>query len=405
LDFKYDVAGRRSEKKVNGHGTRYLYDGPHVIAEYDGNNNLLRKYIYGPSIDQPVSMIEVADGNAAYYYHYDALGSVIALSDSSGDTVQTYEYSVFGEPAVEDANHTNPYMFAGRRYDIEIGLYYNRARYYNPYTGRFLQTDPIGYGDGINWYAYCGNNPLNYSDPGGLYSLPLIPKECLLPLGDTIDQYDLTTLVTGWLIHADFWAGGKYSLWNVGEVAAEGDNIRIELDWTGDEGDEYVEPNFDVTWVKLEHEEGHPKEGEYYGKVPIVFFDGIGLLTDRALNRIIYSAIQEINGWSGGGLFGAGVLPARDIFAINNLLNNWDCEYFKNGPRFRYDDQVFSGADINYIVGGHAFRHYRWSETEALGAVAAWKSLYGHSADSPEMASVYWWFLKGYDEYSSRSGW
>jgi RHS repeat-associated protein len=98
-------------------------------------------------------MIEVADSNAVYYYHFDALGSVVALSDSSGDTVQTYEYSVYGQVAVEDINHPNPYMFAGRRFDIEIGLYYNRARYYNPFMGRFLQADPIGYGDGMNLYA------------------------------------------------------------------------------------------------------------------------------------------------------------------------------------------------------------------------------------------------------------
>jgi len=114
-------------------------------------------------------MIEVADSNAVYYYHFDALGSVVALSDSSGDTVQTYEYSVYGQVAVEDIDHPNPYMFAGRRFDIEIGLYYNRARYYNSYTGRFLQTDPIGYDDGINWYAYCGNNPVGRADPSGLY--------------------------------------------------------------------------------------------------------------------------------------------------------------------------------------------------------------------------------------------
>jgi len=59
-------------------------------------------------------------------------------------------------------------MFTGRRFDIETGLYYYRARYYNPHIGRFMQTDPVGYDDGMNWYAYCGNNPVVRSDPSGL---------------------------------------------------------------------------------------------------------------------------------------------------------------------------------------------------------------------------------------------
>jgi RHS repeat-associated protein len=108
------------------------------------------------------------DSNAVYYYHYDALGSVVALSDADGDTVQLYEYSVFGQVAASAPNHTNPFLFTGRRYDTETGLYYYRAHDYNPYIGRFLQTDPIGYAAGPNLYAYCGNNSLNLSDPFGL---------------------------------------------------------------------------------------------------------------------------------------------------------------------------------------------------------------------------------------------
>jgi RHS repeat-associated protein len=72
-------------------------------------------------------------------------------------------------------------MFAGVRFDIEIGLYYNRARYYNPYTGRFLQTDPIGYGDGMNMYAYCRNNTVNFVDPTGCVIIisprPILPPD------------------------------------------------------------------------------------------------------------------------------------------------------------------------------------------------------------------------------------
>ena len=93
ITYKHDATGQRTEKKVDGYTTRYVRDGSgSVLAEYDGNNNLLRKYVAGPG--GPVCMIEVTDSNAVYYYHQDGNGNVVALSDANGDTVQTYEYSI-----------------------------------------------------------------------------------------------------------------------------------------------------------------------------------------------------------------------------------------------------------------------------------------------------------------------
>ncbi|ARN56564.1 hypothetical protein STSP1_00947 [Sedimentisphaera salicampi] len=111
-----------------------------------------------------------------YFYHTDALGSVAAMSSSNGHIAETYRYTPYGRPTIYDAGGQqitqssigNPYMFTGRRYDAGTGLYYYRARMYSPKIGRFLQTDPLGYFDTINPYAYCGNNPVNWIDPWGL---------------------------------------------------------------------------------------------------------------------------------------------------------------------------------------------------------------------------------------------
>jgi RHS repeat-associated protein len=125
----------------------------------------------------------------------DSLGSVITLSNTSGNAVERYEYDVFGQctvhtgpgndgiwmtsddPLATASAKGNPYLFTGRNYDSETGLYYYRARYYKPSIGRFLQTDPIGYADRLNLYAYCQNNPVMNTDPNGLVVLKCPPKE------------------------------------------------------------------------------------------------------------------------------------------------------------------------------------------------------------------------------------
>src|SRR5690606_13066332 len=110
------------------------------------------------------------------YYHKNALGSVTALSDRVGQVLEYYEYDPFGAVTFLDAAFGeiaestvgNPYLFTGRRWDKEIGLYYYRNRHYDPEHGRFLQRDPLGYVDGMGLYEYVMGNPVGYLDPMGL---------------------------------------------------------------------------------------------------------------------------------------------------------------------------------------------------------------------------------------------
>jgi RHS repeat-associated protein len=165
--YKYDPFGRRIEKEVNGVVSRYVYDGPNILAEYDGDGKVKARYIHNLAVDDPLAMEQ---GGKTYYYHKDGLGSIVSMSDETGQTVQGYEYDSFGRILSRSGNIQNPFTYTGREYDEETGLYYYRARYYDPHPGRFLTKDPIGFAGGdLNLYRYVQNNPVNRIDPWGLY--------------------------------------------------------------------------------------------------------------------------------------------------------------------------------------------------------------------------------------------
>ena len=106
----------------------------------------------------------VKDGQATYY-HYNAHGDVVQLTDSTGALVKNYEYDAFGVEENADEYDANLFRYCGEQYDAETGNYYLRARYYTPGVGRFTQEDPIR--DGLNWYTYCAGNPVVFVDPSG----------------------------------------------------------------------------------------------------------------------------------------------------------------------------------------------------------------------------------------------
>ncbi len=373
VKYKYDPSGRRVEKNVDGYKTRYIYDGGNIIAEYDGNGNLTRKYIHGARVDELVCMIDVADSSAVYYYHYDGLGSVVALSDSSGDSCQSYEYSVYGQVAASDPDfRANPYLFTGRRFDYETGLYYYRARYYNPYIGRFLQTDPIGYGDGINWYAYCGNNPLAFVDPSGLSRRD--PCDPCDPFDDftytTYEVYQYNQVVC-YLI-------------TQGYVPIYHDLKVILGKWTEDPDDKHS-----ITIGK----------GEVEG-VEVFTLNGIGLLDQDILDKIIKQSVESVNTWEQDGL------------TEENKYNlQWRCDTpFFDPERVPIRKWLFTGrkkidssSDINYILEGHAMNHIGLWYPKALAGVYYWKlRVYRRLPTEP----VKWWFKKGWNEYDDyRDDW
>jgi RHS repeat-associated protein len=173
--YTYDALGRRMSKEVNGEVKQFRYDGEDLILEMDANNSVTANYTFGPGIDNPLMMQRNGKG---YYYVKDGLGSVTALTDSTGNVKHEYKYGVFGKIAEESGDTIeNQFTYTSRELDKEAGNYYYRARFYDPRTGRFLNEDPLGFlSEDDNFYRYVFNNSVNTTDPLGLWCIPL-PSE------------------------------------------------------------------------------------------------------------------------------------------------------------------------------------------------------------------------------------
>ncbi|MEL7079104.1 MAG: RHS repeat-associated core domain-containing protein [Cyanobacteria bacterium J06582_2] len=174
-DYTYDVFDNRIGKSVDadGDGTgeavveRYVLDGDHIALTFDGEGNQTERFLHGLGIDQ-VLVQENADGEVLWALT-DHQNSVRVVLDNDGNIVNQIDYDSFGQITSQtDVSVDFRFSYTGREFNEETGLYYNRARYYDPNAGRFISEDPISFAAGdSNIYRYVGNNPLFYLDPSG----------------------------------------------------------------------------------------------------------------------------------------------------------------------------------------------------------------------------------------------
>ena len=172
VQFVYDSLNRRIAKITNGTELFIVYNGDLTWADFNGDGANVTRYLFGDKIDDILARYKINEG--AVWYMKDHLGTIRDIINQIGSVGAHFDYSSFGIPKTSgvDINLVDRFMFTGREYDQEIGLYYFRARYYSPTLGIFCSRDPLGFGAGdINLQRFVNNIPNNYKDPYGLATM------------------------------------------------------------------------------------------------------------------------------------------------------------------------------------------------------------------------------------------
>ena len=159
---RYDAEGLRFELLENGRRTSFVYHNGELLQE-EGREEQGTSYHLGAGMEA------FRRGQELSYYHRDEQLSTALVTDGHRNVQNSYQYDAFGMSLGTTEKLNNRIRYTGQQYDDVTGQYYLRARYYNPVAGRFMQED-VYQGDGLNLYAYCGNNPVVYYDPSGYYT-------------------------------------------------------------------------------------------------------------------------------------------------------------------------------------------------------------------------------------------